>query len=364
MPYSLHTGSNVTLEFRQDRFTRILAVVIIIIGSLAFALGALLLAAGEVSDVSLITAGGGLMFLCGGLLSRMQLKRIPTRLIFRSDTGCLQIEDSDGQTGELGFGDITGVTMRLRGRRRYIAALLRRNGAWWDVCDFNRKANAESMLRKLDNFIKGARLRNERYPAMPTEQIHIHTTDERTIYRWQDRQSPFAALIILLLFTGAALAGLGAAFQNDWLPAGYYVVGGLYGAFTAYAIFSIIRGYLLDNFISIDQYKIASGRVARGRELERSAGSKHSLELAKLKSIQFSFDSIAGVQRIFVMDQETFETIDAQHNSTGQFGKFFGIIKASLTGFRIVMFGLNSVQILALEVHLRREARRRGAQIE
>ncbi|MCR9140949.1 MAG: hypothetical protein NXI24_01655 [bacterium] len=367
MSYILSTGDIDRMEFFRERAPGVFRWLVSVLGVAALCAGPALYY-GEylrALDLPVMLAGFGLLLIAAGQLLGIQIRSLPAAMALDNRRGVLEIREHDGREFSLGYGDIERVALRMRGRGRVVVALIRSNGAYWDLYRTNRRSTASEVGTRIQNFIQQGRRKERTYPD-PGEGFE-EAQDPTAIY-WRDRLMPRASLWVFWLIAGmATLAGgflLRAEFSLN-VAAGLPAIAlGLFAAFLLFGLWFDRRG------IRVCEAGFEYGFARRDQWVTRK-----SIDFADIADELYNFDMYGGVPEILLPDAELYPRITGRDapaagsgagqspaaSSKSKIGQELARIKADArAGLRVARFTLSGVgagDALALEFWLQKQRR-------
>lgn len=335
---------------------------------LVFALGVAALAAGGAAyhlqtfpglDMPVLIAGFGLLLLASSALLGIQTGSLPAKLVLDNRQGALVVHEARGATAALGYGDIERVGLRFRGRGRVLVALIRANGAFWDLFRTRRRGLADEMGQRVRNFLEQSRRKERTYPALPTRLRTESANDASTVY-WKDSLVPRASLWIFAFMSGMALMLIGGLIR-----AGLTLEIALAGPGAALFLFALYLGYSLifgERGLRVSRQAISFGFTRGGGWVEQK-----SMPLSDVRAILYSFDAYGGIPQLLLPDAELLpkivgtDPLSSTRSMTAGLVRVAGDLRAGWKVFRIALPGLTASEALALEFWLERALRDAGA---
>ncbi len=327
----------------------------------AFALGVGLVAWGAGyyvlrSDAAyaLLAVGIGAVLLFSGRMLAIQADSLPRALIFDGDGGRVEIRESGGASASFGFREIDRVALRYAGRGRFIAVLLRKNGASFDLFSAYGRKRAESRAAELARLVDQTRRAANYAPPLASAALErLALPDGGWVYTWQDATSAPALWNALGLVAGGSLI----AWSVGWLYghpgpgavlAGVFLLGGC-----VIALGGMLHARRTRPFVAVTGSRITHGRAPIERLAELAPLAHRYRLLDEIVALELIFDAAAGVQRLLALKQSEYER---QRKGRALLSAGFSAWRASLVGLRVS-------DGLALEYALRDALKTQGRKV-
>lgn len=326
----------------------------------AFTLGAGLIAAGGGYYVlradaayALLAVGLGAVLFFSGRMLLIQADSLPRALIFDGDGGRVEIRESGGASVSFGFREIDRVALRYAGRGRFIAVLLRNNGASFDLFSVYGRKRAEVRAAELARLLDQAHSRDHAPPLSSAALERLALPDGGWVYTWQDSISTPALWNAVGLVAGGSLI----AWSIGWLYghpepgailAGVFFLGGC-----LIALWGLLHARRTRPFIAVTGTRITHGRAPLERMAELAPLAHRYRLLDEIVALELIFDAAAGVQRLLALKQSEYE-----RQRKGR-----ALLSAGITAWRASLVGLRVSDGLALEYALRDALKSQGRKV-
>lgn len=350
MSYYLKTEDVDRMEFAQERGPVVFRWLILLTGGVALFAGPALnyFEFYRGIDMPVMIVGFGILLIAAGALLRIQTRSLPAALILDNRRGILEILENDGRVFGLGYGDIERVGLRMRGRGRVIVALIRKNGAYWDLFRTNRRSIASEMGTRVQTFIEQGRRKERTYPA-PPDPLFTVSSGPAAIY-WKDQLIAGASSWIFLLLAGLAILVAGGLLRADLslaIAAGAPAI--LMSVFALYLIYGL---WLDKRGVRFDATELSYGFTRRGDWV-----SQKSVALDQIAGVLYSFDMYGGIPEILLPDADLYPRVtglegETQAPTQGRLARIKADLRAGLRVFRLSLSGLSVGDALALEFWL------------
>lgn len=327
---------------------------------LAFTIGAGLIAGGGgyyafSSDAAyaLLAIGVGAVLLFSGRMLLIQADSLPRALIFDGDGGRVEIRESGGASVSFGFREIDRVALRYAGRGRFIAVLLRNNGASFDLFSAYGRKRAEKRAAEIARLVDQARRADHPAPSLSAALECVALPDGGWVYTWQDSTSTPALWNAAGLVAGGSLI----AWSVGWLYghpepgaifAGVFFLGGC-----MIALWGLFHARRTRPFIAVTGTRITHGRAPLDRMAELAPLAHRYRLLDEIVALELIFDAAAGVQRLLALKQSEYE-----RQRKGR-----ALLSAGITAWRASLVGLRVSDGLALEYALRAALKSQGRKV-
>ena len=302
-------------------------------------------------DLPVILAGFALLLLGASFLLDIIYRNLPRSMILDARKGQLEIVVEDGRSFLLGFGEIRGVGLRVRGRGRQVVTLLRANGSFWDLLRAGRRAVADDLARRVQSLLAAARRKENQYPELDPARFRLQEVEDgQTEISWDDPITRRALVWIAAVLAGLVLMGTGALLRAGVAPLISWSIAGVISfAVAAYVLYSAFStGYA----VRIGPHGLRSGVGAGAAFRER----QHRRP-AQIAGLLYSFDMFGGLPQLLLPDAELLPRISGQLSagSAGKISRIAADLRAGLRVFRLTLYGLSAGDALALEYYLSRQ---------